>query len=749
MERNTVVFITIIVMLYLLPSGPDQPRSYKDRETLQQFKAGLVRSKRTLDNSTYASGYGNLTGFRLLYRDNLDGRNELQWPFREYSAAHPWRENEEHSILPNAVSDRVAQFWGKEPDSDRLFPLNILGTVYGEFEQRERQTPYALPLPAYLHEYYQYYTSAKYEEEKERYEQDPDANSPPAPDSSRRSGNVTYDGNMRVRFYPFEYNYMDRATRGRGERVEDAILVRLVLSLSDDAESDDNSVDLLGVYHQRTGALVAATRTAKFEGDCALPHLGMGEGAFNVLKTLVAQLLATRDVEREVNMALLNGVVQRLQQQCEYVAFLQFAPTEYSHDELREIDAEAARPRGLPLPPPPPLRVAHAVAYSPDCGVVLEKLRAGLEGLRVEVTTRQLQRVLTGFLALSALQLWLVVRQTKQARTPGQLLTVSGATVAMVGLQDLVVFVMAPLVFAVYEELYLVLSAVMVVTGVLCYVFELRLLTSILVAQLNERGTTWWEILRGSAPPLQPRERALDVANDVEEARYSHMLFVSGLAASVVVSFFVFNAMGWRRLLRRAFEYAVLLALNSFWVPQFFRNTLKNKPQALSGRFILGTSALKLAPLAYLALAPANPFRHRRDPTLVAAVAIWVFLQLMLLWLQEQLGPRFWIREAWLPEQYNYHPVLTAGDLESGFAADILANIRPGENGVAVSEFDCAICMAPLKVPVFAARDKRAEAMMLEFMVTPCHHIFHTSCLEDWLVYKLQCPVCRCALPPV
>lgn len=36
-----------------------------------------------------------------------------------------------------------------------------------------------------------------------------------------------------------------------------------------------------------------------------------------------------------------------------------------------------------------------------------------------------------------------------------------------------------------------------------------------------------------------------------------------------------------------------------------------------------------------------------------------------------------------------------------------------------------------------------------EVMVTPCRHIFHTSCLEQWLQVKTECPQCRSPLPPV
>ncbi|CAD6925534.1 unnamed protein product [Tilletia caries] len=35
-----------------------------------------------------------------------------------------------------------------------------------------------------------------------------------------------------------------------------------------------------------------------------------------------------------------------------------------------------------------------------------------------------------------------------------------------------------------------------------------------------------------------------------------------------------------------------------------------------------------------------------------------------------------------------------------------------------------------------------------DIMVAPCHHIFHTECLDRWLQYKSECPSCRMKLPP-
>ncbi|KAH9905089.1 uncharacterized protein BXZ73DRAFT_111032 [Epithele typhae] len=35
------------------------------------------------------------------------------------------------------------------------------------------------------------------------------------------------------------------------------------------------------------------------------------------------------------------------------------------------------------------------------------------------------------------------------------------------------------------------------------------------------------------------------------------------------------------------------------------------------------------------------------------------------------------------------------------------------------------------------------------YSLAPCHHLFHTACLERWLAIKNICPQCRRPLPPL
>jgi hypothetical protein len=34
-------------------------------------------------------------------------------------------------------------------------------------------------------------------------------------------------------------------------------------------------------------------------------------------------------------------------------------------------------------------------------------------------------------------------------------------------------------------------------------------------------------------------------------------------------------------------------------------------------------------------------------------------------------------------------------------------------------------------------------------VVTPCDHVFHHDCLKRWMDIKMECPVCRRAVPDI
>jgi hypothetical protein len=210
----------------------------------------------------------------------------------------------------------------------------------------------------------------------------------------------------------------------------------------------------------------------------------------------------------------------------------------------------------------------------------------------------------------------------------------------------------------------------------------------------------------------------------------------------------------------------------SFWLPQIYRNIMRNCRKALRWDFVLGQSAVRLIPITYFYAVRDNVLFSRTDYTALLVLVGWVWVQMLALASQEFLGSRFFVREGWAPPAYDYHPILREDEegatMPIGSSSLPLADsdsspISKGEEQKDKSSgkkvFDCSICAQDIEVPVIPMGMSESAAgvggmggIVLQrraYMVTPCRHIFHTGCLEGWMRYRLQCPNCREILPPL
>lgn len=794
MQRAVLLFALFFVLFYVFPRDDEIGNDLLKALVLQTYKNTLLQNRNDLTQSEYYLGYGNLTGLELSYQDNLDDRNALLWPFHHFSKAEPWTENQNYSILPDSVSTKVKLFLGLDPVEPlgKAYHLNISGQLHGEFrvQTENRPKPYSFRLPQYLWDYYNYFREEQYENDKQQYELDPENNPRPEEyvDDTPKIGNITTysEGVVSLRIDSLEIMYPELNTAKYGLGVyDDATLVVMSLLIKNHTEADTNSFDMFGVYFQDTGALVGLTRSAKFRGNYALPHFTMGESYFNKTKVLMSRLINATKIEEQITLDDIKRSLFLSQQLCELVSYFQFEKTGYTRDELRYIDDELQNPRGVPLPSHlPELEISQSIIYSPDCGIVFESTPdKPLSGKKFEVTMKQIYHFFVLLIIVEFLNLNLFRRQTNMNRTPSRLTNVSKYTIFLLSLYDSILCLVSVL-YLWNSRISLVCTCLGLLSGILFVGLEVRYMTSITYSQANERGTTLWEMLRGSGDsagqPQTPEPQTDDTSGGTtepainmtgtavpptttpennwlyfDESSVLIRFIMTGFMLSLVFLNLMLSATLWRVSVRRSVEYVGLLLINSYWVPQFFRNTLKNRRKTFEWEFVFGSSMVRLVPLVYLCLDESNPFRHAYNPKLVLTLVSWLLVQIFMLYLQNILGARFWVSEKWLPDQYNYHPVMNVADLEHGFASDILASMKPhsDESGVSLCDLDCPICMSTVTIPVLATPTKRHlkqhQKMMNDVMVTPCHHIFHTRCLEDWMIHKLQCPVCRCPLPPV
>ncbi|KAK3378450.1 hypothetical protein B0H63DRAFT_479930 [Podospora didyma] len=292
------------------------------------------------------------------------------------------------------------------------------------------------------------------------------------------------------------------------------------------------------------------------------------------------------------------------------------------------------------------------------------------------------------------------------------------------------------------------------------------------------------ENLAGSATAV-PTAGTTPVAAARPQAPVTTFASISGrfVLLGILIIFLSAAALSWPARVRAMYINAVSFLYLSLWLPQIWRNIQRNSRRAFAWRFMIGQSVLRLLPFAYFFLRENNILFADLDWRAFAALASWLWAQLCILALQDVLGPRFGIPQSWTPAAWDYHPVLREDNLEPGGLPIGLSSgsphsptserIRswPLSDGTEDREqeksrekrgthhlrcIDCAICREVLEVPVVRAGAEKASAGGVSgvltrraYMVTPCRHIFHTKCLEGWLRFRLQCPICREELPPL
>lgn len=516
-------------------------------------------------------------------------------------------------------------------------------------------------------------------------------------------------------------------------------------------------------------------------------------------------------------------------------------------DLVKEIEDELRYPTGAPIHYVPELQMS-AVIYSPDCAYFLESKgpphfselsgSTHLTGFKEEIWIYDVNFCVLAMAAIIFGQVYLLKSQMRESYTP--------STMGRISFWALIVMVLA-------DGMMFALSAVLALDSMHFYLRAL-ILTFALFMSMMIGGSFLGEIYRVQESEWRPREREhtpnnstprppstpapatgdtlprpvtasvatgqpdipiiipsdQDVDAEIAEnvaagaaavptpgtgAQQPRVMPFSTIVGRLIafgsfICFLSLASMSWWKPLRNGFVNVTLFAYLSFWIPQIWRNIQRNSRRAFSWHFMVGQSALRMLPVAYFYLYPNNMVFSEPDWTAFLILAGWQWMQLWILFFQDILGPRFGMPKGWMPEAWDYHPVLREDNLESGALPIGLApsstptspslerarslSLSSGEADRAVREkgsllgskgsnrmhlraIDCAICCEVLEVPVVKAGEEPEPAGggvagVLErrkYMVTPCRHIFHSPCLEGWLRFRLQCPICREELPPL
>ena len=498
---------------------------------------------------------------------------------------------------------------------------------------------------------------------------------------------------------------------------------------------------------------------------------------------------------------------------------------------LAGLEEELRHPTGASVNNIPPI-VMSAVIFSPDCGFVLESKgppafpsQAGdhLQGPKLEAYLLSAKRIIILFSIIIAGQIFLLMRQMKETSTPSTRSRISFYTIAIMAMGDGFVSIGFWTISMTIDATFLIMISTAFLAFLCVSFFGMKFLMDIWSVQAPERReadrrnavvnpppnprpntgtrTTPTVIITpagadtlplpatarrpSDAPPIilppdqdlaaaeaddatapatpVPGQTTLGSARREMGALYSRFYFLL-----MGILFLSLHATNWPNTLRTIYANLLASAYLSLWVPQIYRNIIRNCRKALRWEFVIGQSILRLIPLMYFYTVTDNVLFVEPDRHAAYALIGWVWIQFWILVSQELLGPRFFVPNGWAPPAYDYHPILRNDDEEAGstmpigFTQATADENSPGgaEGSKSVSRhvFDCAICMQNIDVPIASSFGSDSEASTSlaaglfsrrAYMVTPCRHIFHSPCLEGWMRYRLQCPICRENLPPL
>lgn len=591
-------------------------------------------------------------------------------------------------------------------------------------------------------------------------------------------------------------------------------------------------LSLLGVHFPETGEIILSTTSEKFGGIFALPHFTLSPDTYELSHDLLLKSLSDTMSERQNRPATLfpwsslagTEQIEFPAPKCEHIVYLQQHPVMVDGAVadrllLERMEQEMRYPMGAPIPDPP-LMVMSAVVFSPDCGYILETKgapefppsdRLYLSGPKHEQYSKYAARLIFVVAGVFVAQISLLLRQIKEASTPSTRSRVSFYTIALMALGD--AFVLTFLVLELYAAVsFLVLATASFLAFLSVSYIGMKFMMEIWAVQEPERREE--RPANPPAPATQPGTLPLPATAAVRDSGATPIILtpdqdpqdedmepppattrttqptprqmrsdVGAMYTRFYLSLFGMLILSiWAVLLPRRLSaiYARLLSgiYLSFWVPQIYRNVMRNCRKALRWDFVVGQSILRLFPFLYFLTARGNVLFIQPDWTTAFAMAGWMWIQAWVLASQDILGPRFFVPRGWAPPAYDYHPTLRDSpgpdeDLEAGGFLSI-ASLRGDERDLASDSkdddkqrpkdrkrviFDCAICMQDIEVPVLPPPTSAGGSSVTDgatnilsrrqYMVTPCRHIFHTACLESWMRLRLQCPICRDSIPPV
>ncbi|KAG6332659.1 hypothetical protein ID866_6427 [Astraeus odoratus] len=532
------------------------------------------------------------------------------------------------------------------------------------------------------------------------------------------------------------WSVIDRAMVKAEGVSQEIAMVHGRIDLTDVEGGSETRLEFEGVHFLANGSIYGFARPPGHHIDIRYLPMIVPDGSQSDTAQIVQLELQSR-IDKVKEM-IDDGVIDQessdsnkaIQNNCDFLAFAQIEPSPISEELMRDVEGELQKPTGKWTAQVFPLHV-NGVLVSQECGI-LYRLHDAV-GLR----SQSFFRKVTTYAGLSALIyiviLALLMRQIERTHSPATLSRLSAWTFYAQAIVDAVSFA-GHITFAILangrSSLALVAPAF-----VACVLFSLEAQQAFLISQIQAPE----DATNTSLPPLgtPPQSNTVTAGPDAaqpaplpptEAPQPTRPTFISLLIRHL-------RSDPQARIFRVIVSPSLALFFvgtmySLFWLPQVIRSVKCGRSSALGAEYLVGTSCVDF-------LANSTNVLEVEPRRWVYPLTMFVLFQVAVVLLQQSLGPAFFLPKRFVKAQrYDYHPPLPANIYDPEVPDQSLG--------------DCSICMEA----IYENDSKQLQQVtggLLQrvgarknYSLAPCHHIFHTECLEKWLAIK-----CRRPLPPL
>ena len=200
------------------------------------------------------------------------------------------------------------------------------------------------------------------------------------------------------------------------------------------------------------------------------------------------------------------------------------------------------------------------------------------------------------------------------------------------------------------------------------------------------------------------------------------------------------------------FPMTFLLFLGT-WLGQIIYSAKKGTKPSMPFSYIFFVTLFKSFIPIYLKCNPNSIFSFKPNYLKVIILDSVLYIEAIILSFQKLFGPKFFLTKKYKHPKFDYYKQEKEieekdKNQECVICLDNIGKIPQNEEENSMNEnhgkFDLEKYLQELVKKYYNKNRNKGP-----FMLTPCHHLFHTKCLELWLEQKNECPYCRQKIPPL